>query len=169
MVRCGGIMHASIHTTLYRLERASERLAISRPSTLRAHDGEPIDVTIEDLSITGCRISTSLTWNMGDALMIGLPGVGTRLCYIVWSNGGEIGCEFEAPLARADIEATRRAQPLTHVQFPRPISPWIGPQARTRRKSLSSRLSLLIISAAATGAWLLLFAAAKVAQPLLAS
>ena len=160
-------MQALIHGTLDRLKRTSERLAISRASTLRARDGQPIDVVIEDISATGCRIRIPLPLAVEDRLMIGLAGVGARSCRVVWAKDAEVGCEFDTPLTFAEIEETRFARTLRQGRFPTIAVPVERPAAPIDEKRLGARHSLLIMFGAGAAAWLILCAAAVLAYQLL--
>jgi hypothetical protein len=150
-----------MHATLYRLDRTSERLPIGRASTLRGPDGDPIDVRIEDLSTTGCRLSTPISVEADEEIMIGLPGVGMRAARVIWQQEGEAGCAFTAPLAYAEVQATRTSETLMHVDFqPLPV-PSIALDAPLDREIISPRMRLAVILVAAITAWALIAALAS--------
>jgi len=148
-------MQAAIYGTLYTRARTSERLMLGRSSTLRTADGAPIDVVIEDLSVTGCRIRTSLQMHKGEEVVIGLPGVGTRRGHVAWSDGTEIGCEFEAPLTAAQVHETRTTETLIEGQFATLSIPVVAAPANNEGNRFSPRFRLVSIVAAAIFAWLL--------------
>ena len=161
-------MQTAIQGTLYRSVRTSERMPLGRSSTLRTSDGAPIDIIIEDLSMSGCRIRAPLHVGPEEELAIGLPGVGRRRCRVAWSNGLESGCEFEAPLTAAEIYNTRVTETLVQGQFSTlPLSPTAA-QAATHGSRLSARHSLIAIIAAALAAWLGIAAALTCAYLLFA-
>ena len=153
-------MQAAIHGTLYRCARMSERLALGRSSTLRTSGGAPIDVIVEDLSVTGCRIRTSLQMQNGEELVIGLPGVGTRAGRVVWSDGTEIGCEFEAPLTAAEVHETRTTETVIQGQFATFRRSVVTAPSQSEENRFSVRYRLASIVSAAIIAWLLIAAAA---------
>ena len=151
-------MQALINETLDRLKRTSERLAVKRASTLRARDGLPMDVTIEDISLTGCRVRAPVHFAAGEELMIGLAGVGIRSCSVVWSDYGEIGCEFDVPLTSSELEETRIAKTLRHGNFNSVAFPVIHAPAPIKDERWGAGHGLLIIIAAAAVSWLLVVA-----------
>ena len=161
-------MHSFMRATLYRLERTSERLPVGRASTLRGADGDPIDVRIEDLSTTGCRLKTPMSVEIDEEIMIGLPGVGMRAARIIWQQEDEVGCAFTAPLAYGEVEATRTSKTLTHVDFQTRSSPPIAMALAVERRGLSTRASLAIILMSAVASWGLVAGLAGVAYALVA-
>ena len=162
-------MHSIMRATLYRLERTSERLPVGRPSTLRASDGDPIDVRIEDLSTTGCRLNTPMPVEIDEEIMIGLPGVGMRPARVIWQQEDEAGCAFIAPLAYADVEATRTSETLMHVDFgTRPI-PSIALDVPLEGEFVSPRAKLFVILGGALAAWALMAGFAGAGYFLMAS
>ena len=57
--------------------RDADRAGLGRASTLRQDDTlNPFDVTIDDLSCGGCRLSGGASLAVGEEVSIGLPGVG---------------------------------------------------------------------------------------------
>lgn len=102
-------MNAPYHTVLHRFHRSSERHDVSRASTLRLDDGDPIDVLLEDVAVGGCRISGVQGLNPQEAILIGLAGVGSRSARIVWAQGGQAGCEFDQALTYSELEETQAA------------------------------------------------------------
>lgn len=162
-------MHSFMRARLYRLERTSERLPVGRASTLRGSDGDPIDVRIEDLSTTGCRLSTPTPVEINEEIMIGLPGVGMRAARVIWQQEEEAGCAFIAPLAYADVEATRTSETLMHFDFGTRPTPPIVCDVPLEGELVSPRGRLLVISGAAMAAWALMAAFAGAGYFLLAS
>lgn len=148
-------MQSVMRATLYRLDRTSERQAIGRPSTLRGSDGKPVDVQIENLSATGCRLSVALSLHVGDEVMIGLPGVGMRPADVIWTEAGQAGLAFSSPISLLEVEETRVADTLMPVDFrPLPASSVIT--RAEREDGFNPRLRLALIIAAAAGAWIVI-------------
>jgi hypothetical protein len=110
-------MNASYHTVLHRFHRTSERLDVSRASTLRIDDGEALDVLLEDVAVGGCRISGVRDLAPQEAIMIGLAGVGSRSARVVWSQGGQAGCEFDQALTYRELEETQAAANVVTGNF----------------------------------------------------
>ena len=102
-------MNAPYHTVLHRFHRSSERHDVSRASTLRLDGGEPLDVLLEDVAVGGCRISGVGDLAPQEVIMIGLAGVGSRAARVVWSQGGQAGCEFDQALTYRELEETQAA------------------------------------------------------------
>jgi hypothetical protein len=157
-------MHSTLRATLYRLDRSSERLEIGRASTLRGPNHHPIDIRIEDLSATGCRLNCDSQLAVDEYVMVGLPGVGIRASRVVWTDGVHVGCAFEEPLTPADVKAIQVSEPLTFVDFrsfptPRPAT---DPKGESETP-FSPRQRLGIVLASALGAWGLVALLAAVA------
>lgn len=148
-------MQSAMRASLYRLERTSERLPIGRPSTLRGRDGGPVDVRIEDLSATGCRLSTRIGFCVDEQVMIGLPGVGMRGARVIWAAGHEAGFAFDAPVSLLEVEEARVSDPVVQVDFrPFPGRPSAAAPA-TAEKAIAAQSRLGIILASGLGAWAL--------------
>lgn len=144
---------SAMHATLYRMERSSERLAIGRASTLRGSDGEPVDVQIDDLSATGCRLSIDVALAINEEVVVGLPGVGMRRGRIIWTEANQAGLAFNDPISLVDVEETRTSVPLTHVDFRRLPSPPAIADPAIQEERFTPRRSLAIIFVAALAAW----------------
>ena len=79
--------------------RGATRHTVLVDATLRAaHDGQPLDVLIYDLSMTGFRMETSEALDPEATIWIGIAG--TRVNAAVVSRRGPTGygCEFVAPI-----------------------------------------------------------------------
>ncbi len=146
-------MQSAMRATLYRFDRRSERLPINRASTLRGPDRLPVDIRIEDLSVMGCRLSTTVPLDTNEPVMVGLPGVGIRAGRIIWTKEDQLGCAFETPLSRGDVETIRISSPLTPVDFRPCPSPPSAPARSADDAHPSTRQRLGYILIAAMGAW----------------
>ncbi|QGP77687.1 PilZ domain-containing protein [Sphingobium sp. CAP-1] len=121
-------MTGSYRTRLHRFYRAARRQQLQRVSTLRADDGAPVDVLLEDVSMSGCRISGAVDLTPGEAIWIGLAGVGTRAARIIWAESGRAGCHFIDPLSAAEFDQTHQASSVVATLFPaRPAPAFIAP------------------------------------------
>ncbi|KEQ49359.1 PilZ domain-containing protein [Sphingobium chlorophenolicum] len=96
--------------------RVSNRQKLLRPSTLRLRE-RPFDVVIDDLSDEGCRISAPVALAAGQAVSLGLPGVGTCTARVIWSDGKTAGCQFDQPLLAGQIEKIRLAHTVVAASF----------------------------------------------------
>lgn len=148
---------AGLQATLYQYSRTAERLPVERPSTLRSEDGKPIDATIEDLSITGCRLTLPTDASIGDDVMIGLAGVGIRSAMVIWSDANQVGCAFDKPLTMAEFQTVQFAQTVAEGRFPAPPSQPSHDLAYTQSTSkLPPAARLAIIFGLATASWALI-------------
>ncbi|WP_176592680.1 PilZ domain-containing protein [Sphingobium sp. EM0848] len=102
---------------MQRLQRKFDRHPLNRASTLRSDDGKPVDVLLENMSLTGFKISTSADLAIGEAVIIGLAGVGVRSARVVWSENGQAGCAFDQPLTALELEETEKAQTVITGAF----------------------------------------------------
>lgn len=116
-------MTAPYRTQLHRFYRAARRQELHRVSTLRAEDGAPIDVLLEDVSTSGCRISGVPDLAQGEAILIGLAGVGARLARIIWIEDNRTGCHFDAPLSAEEFATTQQAGTVISGAFPVKVEP----------------------------------------------
>ena len=78
--------------------RTGERLAVQIRATARLPDGEPVPITIEDLSISGFRAQIPLKLQPGTLLRIGLPTGRSPHALVVRTVGESFGCAFMGPL-----------------------------------------------------------------------
>lgn len=162
----GPDMTGSYRTQLHRFYRAARRQELGRPSTLRADDGAPVDVLLEDVSTSGCRISGVPELAQGEAILIGLAGVGARLARVIWTEENRAGCHFDAPLSAEEFARTQQAGTVVSGAFsvrapagPAPASPEpdLAP-ALAIEPSLPPRTRLTAILLAALLSWCLVAA-----------
>jgi len=90
--------------------RGAIRFDADSPSTLRAPDGKPIDVTVEDFSRTGFRFVADIDLPIGTLVSLGLSGAGSRVARILRRQGNSYGCAFMAALSPEDIERAFKGQ-----------------------------------------------------------
>lgn len=143
-----------IHALMWNTKRSSIRHKVERWSTLRIGNGTPQDVTIDDLSLTGFRMSGVDEMTRGDLIMVGLAGVGAREANVVWVGEGIAGCSFSSPITPHQFEKTISANTVVEADFGdySPNSHGIGEGAGPAR-TMSVRRALAIIIAAAVAAW----------------
>lgn len=143
-----------IHALMWNTKRSSIRHKVERWSTLRTSDGAPQDVTIDDLSLTGFRMSGGDKMAQGDLIMVGLAGIGAREATVVWVGDGIAGCDFSVPITPLQFEKTITANTVVQADFG-PYSPSaheIGKSEGSGR-TMSDRRALTIIIVAALVAW----------------
>lgn len=102
---------------LHRFYRAASRLALRRASTLRTADGAPVDVWLEDVSLTGCSLSGVPSLVPGASVMVGLSGVGARAGRVIWARDGRAGCLFDVPLSAAEFDLAKQAGIIVRANF----------------------------------------------------
>ncbi|WP_445192446.1 PilZ domain-containing protein [Sphingomonas sp. Tas61C01] len=102
---------------LYRDERTADRQPVSLDATLRKPDQRPVDILIEDLSAGGFRMTTIEALSLGDAISVGISGIGRREARVVRRSGSSYGCEFDAAVAVAEIERAQTVETIVHADF----------------------------------------------------
>ena len=102
---------------LYRDARSSDRIAVNLNATLRKSSSAPLDVAIEDLSVTGFRLVTDQALTNGTAVTIGISGLGRRAARIVRRDGKRFGCEFLEAVSASQLSAAMTSQTIVHADF----------------------------------------------------
>lgn len=90
--------------------RGAIRFDADSPSTLRAPDGAPIDVQVEDFSRTGFRFSSEIDLPVGTLVSLGLSGAGSRAAKVVRRSGNTHGCAFMKALTEDEIAHAFKGQ-----------------------------------------------------------
>lgn len=85
--------------------RANARKDIIRPSTLRIDTVDPLDVMVEDLSITGFRFASVVPIPVGTEIRVGLAGSGQADAQVTWREGQSHGSVFIPALDQAILDA----------------------------------------------------------------
>jgi hypothetical protein len=143
-----------IHALMWSTKRSSIRHKVERWSTLRIGNDAPQDVTIDDLSLTGFRMSGVDEMTKGDLIMVGLAGVGAREANVVWVGDGIAGCSFSSSITPHQFEKTISANTVVEADFGpyAPSSHELG-ESESSGRAMSGRRMLAIIIAAAVAAW----------------
>lgn len=103
---------------LYRIDaRRGERVPLEADATLRAPSGEPLDAVVNDLSEFGFRVEIDGQLAIGDAVSLGLPGLGMAEAIVVRQIAGEYGCEFLRPVNAALIADAANASTVVTSAF----------------------------------------------------
>lgn len=80
-------------------ERAADRQTVNLDGTLRQEDDcRPVDVTIDDLSATGFRMTCAERLPVNAMVSVGIAGLGRHSARVVRSSGEQYGCRFLVPL-----------------------------------------------------------------------
>lgn len=95
----------------------AERKPIDRASTLRVLESRPYDAHVENLSATGCLLSSSVALTPGTRIRLGLSGGGVVEGEIIRQLGSRYGCEFIHSLTDAQMHAAFGADALVQGRF----------------------------------------------------
>lgn len=86
--------------------RGADRRTIGLDTTMRGDDAAPVHARVLDLSSEGFRLACDEPLSIGDAVTVGLPGVGRYAARVVRQEPGGYGCRFDQPIAdRATLAA----------------------------------------------------------------
>jgi hypothetical protein len=79
--------------------RSSERISIQFGKvSLRQTGAKSIQVAIDDLSLTGCRVEWPHHANVGDRLWVTIGNLEALAAIVAWTEGFRVGCRFEVSL-----------------------------------------------------------------------
>ncbi len=127
--------------------RSAERQTINQPSTLRDDRAEATDVYVRDLSETGFSVATDSRLEIGSMVTIGLPGKGRASARVVRQVAGGYGCEFNEPLARAEVMQTFRGGTVIQMMTSGPVA-HPAPEPEIKRFPGAVRLGVIVGSSA---------------------
>jgi hypothetical protein len=84
--------------------RRANRAALRLTATIRVGGRSRTRVRLIDISTHGCRIECSSTVAEDSWLWLGIAGLETQYCRVVWHCQEFVGLEFATPLAEAVLE-----------------------------------------------------------------
>ena len=85
--------------------RKTPRKAINVPGRYFTGLGDPVDVTLGDLSEGGCRFPIEAhKLNIGAPLQIYIAGSGPHRAAVRWIDDGQVGVTFATPLSTEQFE-----------------------------------------------------------------
>ena len=90
--------------------RGAIRFDADSPSTLRAPDGAPLDVVVEDFSRTGFRFTADVDLPIGTLVSLGLSGAGARAARVMRRSDNSYGCAFMKALTDEEIGRAFKGQ-----------------------------------------------------------
>lgn len=100
--------------------RQTPRKTVSIPGRYFTGTGVPVDVTVREISVGGCRFeSNSPHLTTGVRVQIEIAGTGPHHGTIKWVENGEIGVTFARKLADADLAAFQSS----HIPAATPAAP----------------------------------------------
>ncbi|ATY32187.1 PilZ domain-containing protein [Sphingomonas psychrotolerans] len=76
------------------------RILVSR-ATVRKQGNAAVEATLGDLSVYGCRLACASEHPEGERLWLRLQGGLPIAATVVWNDGDNIGCRFDAPIERS--------------------------------------------------------------------
>lgn len=85
--------------------RATQRRVVDFAAYVRECDAEVLVVKVLDLSARGCRIESQHEFEPCNIIWFKIPGLVARRASVVWSRGGEAGCEFASAFHQSALEA----------------------------------------------------------------
>ena len=103
---------------VYRSEPVERRRAVRYPmevgATLRSAEGEPIDVLIYDLSLTGFRMETPAALDLEESVWIGIGGTQVNAALVARRGPTGYGCEFITPITMAQLKSALNPGKIIH-------------------------------------------------------
>ncbi len=96
-------------------ERARLRFRLSFATSARADgmDMNGVRALVHDLSVTGCRIETDASLEVGDTILVELPEDPERAALVRWKDQSMLGCEFVEPLGQEQMVRILLSAPVT--------------------------------------------------------
>ncbi|GAA0328250.1 hypothetical protein GCM10009087_43070 [Sphingomonas oligophenolica] len=103
---------------VYRSDPDERRAAIRYPvevgATLRGLDGEPLDVLVYDLSMTGFRMETAEPLDLDAPIWIGIAGTRVNAAVVSRRGPNGYGCEFVTPITFYQLTEALNPEPVIH-------------------------------------------------------
>ena len=82
--------------------RRAERFTVTvTRATVLKPGTPPIEATLHDLSIYGCRLATTTDYSPEEPLLLRLNGSDPIDAAAVWCKDGFVGCRFDAAIPRS--------------------------------------------------------------------
>jgi hypothetical protein len=98
-------------------QRSASREAIEASATLRDLERRPHDVTIDDISHTGCHVATLLDLPLDTFITLGIPEIGVHKARLIRETDGGYGCAFERALTESELRRALAAEQDDRVAF----------------------------------------------------
>lgn len=135
-------------------DRASQRFPVGVNATLRDQVTRPHDVMIEDLSLTGFRLSGGPALDAGSEASIGFAGIGIHQARVTRQDGNSYGCEFVTPITQEMLTRALNAEPVAPIAFPigRDAS-YLDQVPEPYVEPYSNRTKITIATVAAIAGW----------------
>lgn len=134
----------------FALTNRADRRDVASVSTIRLPGRQVRDVTVHDLSTTGCRL-TGARMSVGTVFRLGLAGGGTAEGIVVRDGADGYGCAFSPVISDAIFAQSFGAAPVVHALFAPSVGDGRFDEPAIERWPLPVRAATLIGAAAA--AW----------------
>jgi hypothetical protein len=80
------------------------RITLTR-ATLAKKGNRPIEAMLGDLSLYGCRLDCAAPHGEGERLWLRFAEQLPVAATVVWNDGAQLGCRFDAPIERELVRA----------------------------------------------------------------
>jgi hypothetical protein len=84
--------------------RKAERRIVNMAGALRESGATTSPIIVLDVSLGGFKADVPVPVEEGSEVWLKLPGWEAKRSRCVWTNGKEIGCEFEWPLHQRELD-----------------------------------------------------------------
>jgi hypothetical protein len=84
--------------------RKAERRIVNLAGALREAGATTAAIIVLDVSLGGFKAEVPEPVEEASEVWLKIGGFAPRRCRVVWTNGKDIGCEFECPLHEAELE-----------------------------------------------------------------
>ncbi|WP_448659834.1 PilZ domain-containing protein [Sphingomonas sp. CJ99] len=92
--------------------RRHKRRSVVMSAAMRTTAHGRFAAVLQDLSISGCRLVTSKSMQIGERVFVRLPGFQPFVGEVRWIGDKEAGIRFDVPLHPAVVEHISQASPL---------------------------------------------------------
>lgn len=127
--------------------RRVERIALRLTATMRDGTRSRVKVRVIDMSPRGCRIECTSPVEDNSWIWLGIAGLETQFCRVVWHCQEFVGLEFEKPLSEAvfnKLMADQQALPESAIRDLRSIASrthWLARKAEDSDIAILAELS----------------------------
>jgi hypothetical protein len=105
---------------VYRTRRAGERYDTEAPSTLRGAAQVPLDVLVDQISLSGCHIVTGEEVGVGELISLGIAGLGRVEALVVRRSRTGYGCAFISTIPPSLLVRVGKDTPVVALSDDRP-------------------------------------------------
>ena len=127
--------------------RRVERIALRLTATMRDGTRSRVKVRVIDMSPRGCRIECTSPVEDDSWIWLGIAGLETQFCRVVWHCQEFVGLEFEKPLSEPvfnKLMADQQALPESAIRDLRSIASrthWLARKAEDSDIAILAELS----------------------------